>query len=117
MNNPRESLRHLNSSNKPAYHLISTPGEIPTRFSFDGLLLDRPTTWETTLWTTSDYPEPSPCPEGQSQFMHIGDTEAGITPITIVLNLPEIDEGAMLKTLIMIRKYKRLRPGLICFGS
>jgi hypothetical protein len=49
--------------------------------------------------------------------MHIGDTETGITPITIVLNLPEIDEGAMLKTLIMIRKYKRLRPGLICFGS
>lgn len=49
--------------------------------------------------------------------MDIGDTEAGITPITIVLNLSDIDEGAILKTLIMIRKYKRLRPGLICFGS
>lgn len=117
MNKRLESLRHLNSRNKPAYALISTPGEIPTRFSFDGHLLDRPTTWEATLWTTSGYPEPSPCPAGRSQFMDIGDTEAGITPITIVLNLSDIDEGAILKTLIMIRKYKRLRPGLICFGS
>jgi len=117
MNNSPESLRHLNSSLKPAYHLISSPGEIPTRFSFDGQLLDLPTTWEATLWTTSDYSEPNPCPAGQSQFMNIGNTVAGITPITIVLNLPEIDEGAILKTLIMVRKYKKLRPGLICFGS
>jgi len=114
---PPSTTQQKKAGKYAEYQLISALDEQPVLFSFDGHLLGTPTTWEATLWTTSDYPEPSPCPKGQNQFMEIGDSEEGVTPITIVLNLPEINEGAMLKTLIMIRKYKRLRPGLICFGS
>lgn len=90
---------------------------MPVRISFEGLLQGEATTWDATLWTTTSYSGANLCREQHSQFMDIGNTQEGVTPITIVLNLAEIDETTLLKTLIMVRKYKRLRPGLICFGS
>lgn len=114
---PSATAQHPNSGKRAEYQLISALGERPVRFSFNGYLLGTPTTWMATLWTSSAYPLPTPCSSGQNQFMEVGNTLKGITPITIALNLPEIDEGAILKTLIMVRKYKKLRPGLICFGG
>jgi hypothetical protein len=114
---PSATAQQPNNGKHTEYQLISAPGKQPVRFSFIGHLLGAPTTWEATLWTSSAYPLSNPCPSGHNQFMEIGDTQKGITPITIVLNLSEIDGGAILKTLIMVRKYKKLRPGLICFGG
>ena len=116
MNSP-ESLRHLGQNGTLAYQKLSGEGEIPARISFEGMLEGRDTTWLATLWTTASYPGTSPCGEKHAQFMEIGDSREGLTPITLVLNLDEIDDAALLKALIMVRKYKRLRPGLICFGS
>jgi len=115
--NPPESLRHLGQPGTPAYQKLSGKGEVPARISFEGMLEGKATTWLATLWTTASYPGNNPCGERHVQFMEVGNSREGLTPITLVLNLEKIDDGALLKALIMVRKYKRLRPGLICFGS
>ena len=116
MSDDPESLRHLGQLKKPPYQLKSTAGEIPARLEFTGAFEGIDTTWDATVWPLGDYPDPLPCEGDAQQFMDIGNTDHGVTPITIGLNIPELDDRALLMALIMVRKYKRLRRGLICFG-
>lgn len=111
-----ESLRHLGTLDKPPYRLKSADGEIPARLEFSGFFEGRETTWDATVWPLTAYPQALPCDKQSLQFMQIGDPQNGTTPITIGLNIQELDARALLMALIMVRKYRRLRRGLICFG-
>jgi hypothetical protein len=117
MTDDPQSLRHLGALKEPPFHLKSPAGEIPARLEFSGLLEGCETTWDATVWTLDSYPEDLPCDSNSPQFMLIGSPLNGITPITIGLNIKQMDARALLMALIMVRKYKRLRQGLICFGS
>ena len=50
------------------------------------------------------------------QFIEIGARQGDMRTIDIGLELERIDTGALLKTIIMVRKYKRLHPGRHEFG-
>lgn len=54
--------------------------------------------------------EAYPCP-----FIEISEGCDGIFPLTVGLNLQQIDEPAIKKTIIMIRNYKRLAIGRLEF--
>ena len=111
-----KSLRHLGTQKTLPYRLISAEGEIPARIQFPGLFEGKETTWDATVWPLGDYQGALPCDDSSPQFMQIGEPHNGVTPITVGLNIEQLDAGALLMALIMVRKYKRLRRGLICFG-
>lgn len=79
---------------------------------FQGTFHGRGVTWEMRLATLSHFrcsvPDPSlyRCP-----FIEIKPPETDVVKITVALELPSIDEPAILKTIIMIRNYKRLAVG------
>ncbi len=52
------------------------------------------------------------------QFIDIPEApvDGGPIPIRIALDLPQIDHAALLKTVVMVRQYKRLRRGRHDFG-
>lgn len=50
-------------------------------------------------------------------FIEIGAPVAHGVPLRVALDLPRIDRPAILKMMVMIRNYKRLRPGRHAFGT
>ena len=76
--------------------------------------------WDTTLVTLAHYrtmqPE-SAQTSACSAFMEIGDETACGRAIRVALEIPRIDEPVILRTIIMIRQYKGLRPGRHVFGE
>ena len=76
--------------------------------------------WDTTLLTLAHYHTGQPKsaqPTVRTAFMEIGDETACGRAIHVALDIPHIDEPAILRTIIMIRHYKRLRPGRHEFGE
>jgi hypothetical protein len=51
------------------------------------------------------------------QFIDVGESDNGIRMLRIGLNIERIDESVILKTIIMVRQYKRLREGRHEFGE
>jgi len=51
------------------------------------------------------------------QYIEIVDGTGGVFPLKVGLDLAEIDESVIKKTIIMIRNYKRLHIGQIGFGA
>jgi len=76
--------------------------------------------WDTTLLTLAHYLTEQPKsaqPTVRTAFMEIGDEAGCGRAIRVALDIPHIDDAAMLRTIIMIRHYKRLRPGRREFGE
>ena len=76
--------------------------------------------WDTTLLTLAHYHTEQPKSAQltvRTAFMEIGDETACGRAIHVALDIPHIDEPAILRTIIMIRHYKRLRPGRHEFGE
>jgi hypothetical protein len=76
--------------------------------------------WDTTLFTLTHYHADQPQsaePVARTAFLEIGDDTAYGRAIRVALDIPCIDEPAILRTIIMIRNYKRLRPGRHEFGE
>jgi hypothetical protein len=115
MSGQPESLRQLGRDGNKPYALHSSINAIPVVFEFEGLFNHQPIRWKATLWPRGHHPDP--CPDQDSQFMRIGEELDGVRAITIGLNIGQIDHATLLMTIIMVRKYKRLREGLICFGK
>ena len=53
---------------------------------------------------------------GLRQFIEVGSTADGTRMLRIGLNVERIDEPVILKAIIMIRQYKRLREGCHEYG-
>jgi len=90
------------------------------RFAFTGMFQNHEIVWDTTLLTLAHYhaelPE-SAQPTVRIAFLDIkGETARG-RAIRVALDIPHIDEPAILRTIIMIRNYKRLHPGCHEFGE
>lgn len=83
---------------------------------FLGRFLGGIVVWDMTLTTLANYRQAlndhasAPCP-----FIAIQQGSDGVYPITVGLDLPEIDEPVIKKTIIMVRNYKRLVMGKIEF--
>lgn len=80
------------------------PGPDEARIRFIGPFEGEPVVWKAQLCALApDSADP--------QYLDIGPAEADGVPLEIGLAVPAIDEAAMLKTVIMVRNYRRLRPG------
>lgn len=94
------------------------PGQ--ARFTFTGPFEGRDILWQATLVTLAHYhaqQPPSAVTISRQPFIDIGaDTPAGRL-LTVALDIPQIDEPAILRTLVMIRQYKRLHAGRHEFGE
>jgi hypothetical protein len=90
-------------------------------FRFIGKFEGKPTIWDAHLYTLAYYvdevAELSQAGTQIRQFIQVGETSEMGRKIEIGLNLPKIDESTILKTIIMVRQYKRLSHGRHDYGK
>lgn len=92
------------------YH-CDTPLDAPTaRVRFIGRFEQQDVVWDAELIALA-------VPGGENaQFIDIGTPGERGVPIKIGLHVARIDQPTLLKTIIMVRNYKRLRTGKHEFG-
>jgi hypothetical protein len=102
------------------YNLIAPPDAGQAHFTFTGKFQNQDVVWDTTLITLSHFHAQQPDSIHaivRCAFMEIsGETEYG-RALRVTLDIPHIDEPAILRTIIMVRNYKRLHPGRHEFGE
>lgn len=101
------------------FKLLAAPTAQQARFAFIGRFQDRDVTWDTTLLTLAHYHhEQASIAQVVERFpfLEIGAETAAGRALRVALDIEQIDEPAILRTIIMIRQYKRLREGRHEFG-
>jgi hypothetical protein len=102
------------------YHLLAPPQPGQARFLFSGVFQNQNIVWDATLLTLAHFHAAQPQsaqPVVRSAFLEIGGETARGRAIRVALDIPRIDEPAILRTIIMVRNYKRLHPGRHDFGE
>jgi len=102
------------------YNLIAPPDTVAAHFTFSGRFQNQEIVWDTTLFTLTHYHADQPQSAEsvvRTAFLEIGGESAHGRAIRVALDIPRIDEPAILRTIIMIRNYKRLHPGRHEFGE
>ncbi len=116
---PEEFAAACLTKGKP-YELFSTGCEQYAHFRFGGEFLQQPVIWDAHLYTLAYYfnevVETCQPPQAR-QFIEVGELSSSGRVIRIALNLPVINEPAIIKTMIMIRQYKRLASGHYEYGE
>lgn len=110
------------SANPAEYELLTPlPGEhVQVRFS--GPYKGNAIVWHLQLMTVAFYfktrgrPEQDDAPHSPRQFIYIEECGED-NNVIVAMNVPVIDEPTLKKAMIMIRKYKRLRPGWHFWGA
>jgi predicted oxidoreductase len=97
------------------YTLLAEPDAGEARFTFSGKFQNQDVIWDATLLTLTRHRAGQPAP--YSAFLEIGEQTAHGRAIRVVLDIPAVDEPAILRTIVMVRQYKRLRPGRHEFGA
>ena len=99
------------------YSLLDSPEPDRARFAFTGSFAGCETLWDTTLVTLRRHLAGSACdPVAARPFLEIGADTGHGRPLTVALDIAVVDEPAILRTIIMLRQYKRLRVGRFEFG-
>jgi len=101
------------------YTLLAPPESSQARFAFTGRFQNQEIVWDTTLITLTHYHAAQPKSAQtmvRTGFLEIGGETAHGRAIRVALDIPVIDEAAILRTIIMLRNYKRLHPGRHEFG-
>ena len=100
------------------FELVTALGQEFCHIRFSGPFQGEPIIWDAYLQTLSYYVSKHSLPSHSArQFIEVGDSGERGRLIRIGLNLPRIDEPVVLKSLIMVRQYKRLAPGRHEFGE
>jgi hypothetical protein len=115
-----QSYPHTREFHGVHFSLLAPLESSQARFTFTGIFQNREVVWDCTLFTLARYHTQRPAsaqPTARTAFLEIGgETTRGRT-IVVTLDIPHIDEPALLRTIIMIRNYKRLQPGRHEFGE
>ncbi|MDX1697174.1 MAG: hypothetical protein R3308_02760 [Thiohalobacterales bacterium] len=102
------------------YLHVEPPQDCHAHIRFVGTFEHEPVIWDATVMTLASaaaaLPHAAAAVESR-QFIVIGDRLDDMRRLDVGLALDRIDEPALLKTIIMIRKYKRLRRGRHAFGG
>jgi len=107
------------------YHLLQPIQAQLARFRFDATFQNKPVHWQAELLTLEYYYQrgvesglyAKEAVVSLQQFIEIAPQESDPRPIRIVLALPQITRASLLKTIIMIRNYKRLHTGRHSYGD
>ena len=110
-----DGFRKFLNRRRADYIHIESPLADRAHIRFIGAFAGKPVIWDATVMTLAYCKKAGMA--GNSRFIEIGDHADDMCPITIGLDLDEIDEPDLLKTIIMIRKYRRLRRGRHEFGK
>lgn len=107
------------------YQLLQPIHPQLARFCFHATFLQRPIEWQAELITLQHYYTLCVM-EGiytagervkLQQFIEIEDTQMVPRPVRIALAIPQINQASLLKTIIMLRNYKRLQTGRHAYGE
>jgi hypothetical protein len=102
--------------NQPCYEIVEKSSDQHCDFRFAGNFLGNDVIWDARLMTLAFYARKTGKRRLQ-QFIEVGEPCEHGRRITIALNLLSIDEPAILKTIIMIRQYRRLSVGRHAYGE
>jgi hypothetical protein len=97
------------------YTLLEPPSPFRARFTFSGTFESAEVLWDATLFALGD-PDPTDANDVRRDYLEIGGPTGLGRQLTVALGVPAIDDATILRTIIMIRQYRRLRPGRIGFG-
>lgn len=102
------------------YLHMTPPQDACVQIRFIGTFAGRPVIWDAKIMTLV-HPDAaavgSSHAPGNHQFIEIDNDGDATRGIRIGLSLGRINEPAILKTIIMIRKYKRLHTGYHAFNA
>jgi hypothetical protein len=106
------------ASQGQTYQAVTTWGNAGCQLRFTGPFQGVTIVWDAYLHTLAYYVNEHSL-KGQSmrQFIEVGDVGENGRRIRIGLNLSLIDEPVILKSIIMVRQYRRLAPGRHEFGE
>ena len=106
--------------------LTPLPGE-SVKVRFEGTYKGASVVWNLQLYTIDKYfgevagqaniVKPNDPIKTPRQFIHIVENDDGEHAITVAVAVPQIDEPSLKKVIIMLRNYKRLRPGWHTWGQ
>lgn len=102
------------------YTLLESPTPNRARFTFTGPFEFEDVIWDTTLLALPGCSSPSPGPAADKprpDYIEVGEPGEHGRRLVVALAIPVIDEATILRTIIMIRQYRRLRPGRHAFSD
>jgi len=104
---------------KPSFALVEPFNENEAHFTFDGPFEGETITWDARLIALGRLAgRDTPRANGPlTSYIEIGDLSTRGRTITVGLDVPVIDEPTILRTVVMIRQYRRLRRGHHKFGT
>ena len=118
MNDDTALFEQQLASQQQPYELLTPLGQAYCRFRFSGPFQGEQIIWDADLQTLAYYvTKHDRDNRGVRQFIDVGNLGERGRQLSIGLNLPLIDHPSILKTLVMIRQYKRLAPGRREFGE
>lgn len=107
----------MNSTPEAAdYQCLQGLGSQRAHIRFDGTLQGRAVHWDAVVQTLHEYRQQHPGVEGLRNFIDIGGESADGRQLHVCINVACIDHPTLLKTIHMIRHYKRLAPGRHAYG-
>lgn len=98
--------------NGPEYELLSPADRQRVRLKFSGRRMDPEFRWNATFIALQDGNH-----QGKRSWIEIGDTCNGMTDLSVGINVAVLNKSTILKTITMIRNYKKLHPGRHEFGD
>lgn len=100
---------HSPAAGLPEFQSLTAPGGNEVRLRFQGPFAGSQVTWNAHFMTRQH--------SGESRnSITIGDETDNGRPLRVILDVPAFDLITIHKTIIMVRQYKRLRPGRHEFG-
>lgn len=94
-------------------------GSLPANrieLTFEGTFNQQPVVWNASISTMAEYARHHVVAEDPKQFIDIRQVNDTYC-IDICLNINQLDKAAVERTIIMVRKYKRLRLGKHEYGA
>ena len=101
------------------FNLLGALTASHAHFSFVGQFQNEEITWDATLLTLERYHAEQPHSSQavqRSPFLEVGAQTISGRALRVVLDVAQIDEPTILRSIIMIRQYKRLHVGRHEFG-
>ncbi|MGD8783460.1 MAG: hypothetical protein PVF28_08425 [Thioalkalispiraceae bacterium] len=116
-----EGFRQKITAGQHDYECLAPAGGGMAHFRFIGQFEGKPVIWDAYLYTLAYYVDEiaklSQADRVIRQFIQVGDQNEMGRKIEVGLNLTGIDEASILKTIIMIRQYKKLSHGRHEYGE
>lgn len=101
------------------YTLLEAPTPDRVRFTFTGPFESEEVTWDATLLALPGSPSldaESATRAPRPDYIDVGEVGEHGRRLVVALAIPAIDDAAILRAIIMIRQYRRLRRGRHDFG-